>query len=329
MSGTLMKNNATEYFVPLNIVRPEKYWRFNSFCQNNVRYEAVRSVTGKIVNKYTGLLYPDTFLKNNKDIMIRRTTDEVMSELPKLWKQPKYIELDAKLKDLYDESEKEFAEWFDNASAMEIRNNILGQLALLRHQTSLAKVDYTIDLAMEHILQTGRKIAIFTHHIDSRELLADRMIDFFKKTDEGLGEPIYGNVVRVLTQGSKDVQKEIDEFKNSETEKIIILSTLAHGESINLQFMADCILHERQWNPANEDQAISGRFRRIGQESKSIICQIPTAIGTIDEYLVALNERKGVNASEIDTGVIGSYDTDFVRELAEKIAEKGRAKWKL
>lgn len=324
MSGTLMKNNASEYFVPLNIVKPEKYWRYNSFCQNYVRFEAVRSVTGKIVNKYTGLLSPERFLDNNSDCMIRRTTDEVMPELPKLWKQPKFIELEENFKKIYDESEKDFAEWFESASDMEIRTNILGQLALLRHQTSLAKIDYTIDLALEHILQTGRKIAIFTHHIDSRELLADRMIQFFKEKNHD----VEGDIVRVLTQG-KDVQQEIEDFKNSPTEKILILSTLAHGESINLQFMADCILHERQWNPANEDQAISGRFRRIGQESKSIIAQIPTAIGTIDEYLVELNERKDVNSREIDTGVIGNYNTDFVRELAEKIVAKGRMKWKL
>src|SRR5206468_1093289 len=100
-------------------------------------------------------------------------------------------------------------------------------------------------------------------------------------------------------------------------------------ESINLQFMSDCILHERQWNPANENQAISGRFRRIGQESKHINCIIPIAIGTIDEALVEINERKKVIGDEMDTHEIGNYETNFVLELAEKIAERGRSKWRL
>lgn len=325
MSGTLIKNNATEYFVPLNIVKPEKFWRYKSFCRHNVRLEAVRTVTGKISNRYTGLIYPKEFLKSVSDCMIRRTTDEVLPELPKLWKQQKYAELEENFKAIYDESEKDFAKWFDSASDIEIRLNLLVELARLRHQTSLAKIDFTIDLVLEFLLQTNKKIAIFTHHIDSREFLANRMIEFFKETS-----PDNPSVVRVLTQASKDVQQEIEDFKNSETERVVILSTLAHGESINLQFMSDCILHERQWNPANEDQAISGRFRRIGQAENKITCQIPVALGTIDEYFVESVERKRGIASEIDTGIQSDpNDSDFVRDLAERIASKGRLKWRL
>lgn len=329
MSGTLIKNNATEYFVPLNIVKPEKYWRYASFCNTHVRLESVRSVTGNYVNKYTGLIDPSGFMKSVADCMIRRTTDDVLPDLPKLFKQQKYVELDEAFQKIYDKSEKNFAEWFDEASAMEIRTNLLAQLALLRHQTSLAKIDFTIDLALEFILATDRKLAIFTHHIDSREFLADRMITFFRNVnDPGCKQFSTDSVVRVLTQG-KDVQQEIETFQNSPTERIIILSTLSHGESINLQFMSDCILHERQWNPANEDQAISGRFRRIGQEAKSIGCMIPTALGTIDEYFVELVERKRAISKELDTGEVNGYSEGFVRDLAEKIAERGRSKWKL
>jgi len=325
LSGTLIKNNATEYFVPLNIIKPERYWRFNSFCMNNVRQDFVRSVTGQYVKKWTGLINPERFLDNNSDCMIRRTTDEVLPQLPKLWKQQKYVELEENFREVYDESEKDFAQWFDTSSAAEIRMNLLAQLAKLRHQTSLAKIDFTIDLALSFIMENDRKIAIFTHHIDSREFLADRMIKFFHDTNHDKEGPI----VRVLGQNPKGVQEEIAEFKNSPTEKIIILSTLSHGESINLQFMHDSILHERQWNPANEDQAISGRFRRIGQEAQGITCMIPCALGTIDEYYVEINKRKENISKELDNGIVAGEAIDFVAELAQKIAEKGRAKWRL
>lgn len=318
MSGTLMKNNATEYFVPLNLVKPEKYWRETSFCYNYVRQELVRSAVG-VSMKYTGLKDPAAFKEMTKEYMIRRTTDEVMPDLPKLFKQQKYVELDDKFREIYDDSEANFAEWFDTASAVELRTNLLAQLALLRHQTSIAKIDYTIDLALEFLMSNDRKLAIFTHHLDSRDFLVERMDKFFLETGHSR--------VTVLGRGA-DVQQEIEDFKNSDS-RIIILSTLSHGESINLQFMSDSILHERQWNPANEDQAISGRFRRIGQEAKSISCMIPTALGTIDEYFVELTERKGATGKEIDTGKIESFNTEFTMELAEKIAAKGRAKWKL
>lgn len=318
MSGTLIKNNAIEYFVPLNLVRPEKYWRLSSFAQRNVRYEYVKSVSGYSM-KYTGLIDPAGFKEMTKDYMIRRTVDEVMPDLPKLFKQHKYVELDDKFREIYDNSESEFAKWFDQASAAEMRTNLLAQLALLRHQTSLAKIDFTIDLALEFLMSNDRKLAIFTHHLDSRDFLAEKMDKFFHETGHAR--------VHVLGRG-QDIANEIEEFKNSD-ERIVILSTLSHGESINLQFMGDSILHERQWNPANEDQAISGRFRRIGQELKSIQCQIPVALGTIDEYLVEIGERKGAIGREIDTGEIETFNTNLVMELAEKIASRGREKWRL
>jgi len=318
MSGTLIKNNATEYFTILNIVKPEKFWRYNSFCYNHVKYEFVKTAIGWS-QKFTGLKDPEGFKEMCKDFMIRRITDEVLPELPKLFKQQKYVELDEKFREIYNESESEFAKWFDSASSVEIRTNLLAQLAILRHQTSIAKIDFTIDLALEFIMSCSGKLAIFTHHIDARNIIADRMDTFFKET----GHPL----TTMLGRG-QNVQEEIEEFKKSES-RILILSTLSHGESINLQFCSNSILHERQWNPANEDQAISGRFRRIGQEAPHINCMIPVALGTIDEYFVELVERKRGISKEIDEGQQEAWNAGFVAELAEKIASRGRERWKL
>jgi SNF2 family DNA or RNA helicase len=70
----------------------------------------------------------------------------------------------------------------------------------------------------------------------------------------------------------------------------MIASTLACGEGVDLQTCSDCILHERQWNPQNEDQAAPGRFRRIGQTAKVINITCPEAEGTIDEDLDVIVE---------------------------------------
>lgn len=323
MSGTPIKNSATEYFTILNILKPEKFWRYESFCNTYVRYEFVKTAIGWS-QKFTGLRDPIAFKEMCDSFMIRRTTDEVLPELPKLWKQQKFVELDEAFREIYDRSEKDFVEWFEGATQIELRTSLLAQLALLRHQTSLAKVDFTLELTLEFLLSSegNKKLAIFTHHIDSREFLIDRLRSFLLEIGN-----FTEDLITVLTQGS-DVQEEIERFKSNPNARIIILSTLSHGESINLQFMSNCILHERQWNPSNEDQAISGRFRRIGQEAKVIECMIPVALGTIDEYFVELVERKRNISSEIDTGEI-MESSSFTAELAEMIASKGRARWKL
>ena len=49
----------------------------------------------------------------------------------------------------------------------------------------------------------------------------------------------------------------------------MVASTLAAGEGLNLQTCSDCVIHERQWNPANEEQ-VEGRFIRIGQIAETV-----------------------------------------------------------
>jgi SNF2 family DNA or RNA helicase len=321
LSGTPIKNSATEFFTIFNILKPEKFFRYTNFCNNHVKFEYVNTAVGWS-QKFTGLRDPEGFKEMTKDYMLRRTTDEVLPELPKLFKTQQYVEVDDEMQEIYDKSESDFAKWFDTASTQEIQSNLLAQLAKLRHQTSIMKIDYTIDLVMSFLGASDRKLSIFTHHIDARNLLAERM----QPALEQLGFP----PASILTKGS-GVEAEIEEFKNGDA-RVILLSTLAHGESINLQFCADSILHERQWNPSNEDQAISGRFRRIGQEAKKIRCNIPVALGTIDEYFVELIERKRKLTNEALSGesIEESWSqSGFMGELAEMIATKGRKKWKL
>jgi len=321
LSGTPIKNSASEYFTILNILKPEKFFRYTAFCNNHVEYEYVRTAVGTSP-KYTGLRYPEEFKEMTKDYIIRRTVDEVLPELPKLWKTQQYVVIDDDMQKIYDKSEGDFAKWFDTASSQEIQTNLLAKLAMLRHQTSLMKIDYTIDLVMTFLGSSDRKLAIFTHHLDARDLIASRIQPILTE----LGFP----PAFILTKGS-GVEAEIEQFKESDA-RIIILSTLSHGESINLQFIADSILHERQWNPSNEDQAISGRFRRIGQEAKKIRCSIPVALGTIDEYFVDMVESKRVMMNEALSGKSADVNwnqSGFMGELAEMIATKGREKWKL
>jgi len=56
----------------------------------------------------------------------------------------------------------------------------------------------------------------------------------------------------------------VDQFKDNSNCRIMLASTLAAGEGLNLQFCSFYIMMERQWNPANEEQP-EGRFSRPEQ----------------------------------------------------------------
>jgi len=122
----------------------------------------------------------------------------------------------------------------------------------------------------------------------------------------------------------------IQENFNKSSRCIMVASTLACGEGIDLQTCSDCILHERQWNPQNEDQAAPGRFRRIGQLSNVINITVPSGEGTIDEHLDALVDTKRrqfhavMNKGEVPTWNEG----DIARQVAQKIVQKFNEKKK-
>ena len=318
LSGTPFKNSAAEYFTILNILHPEKYYRQTQFCSNHVQ-----SVWNGRAWKYGGLKYPDEFKEMTKDYIIRRTMNEVFPELPDVFKMPIFAELEDRVSEIYDSEAAQFAEYYDeHFGDVGFQTNILAMMSRLRHITSLAKIDTTIDKTVEFLGSTDRKLIIFVHHHDTRDILAERL-------DKVLAELELGKCC-VLTANDKNPQSRIDEFEKSD-DRIIILSTLSHGESLNLQFMSDSILHERQWNPANEDQAISGRIKRIGQKASHLQCIIPIAVGTIDEFFAELVEQKRQYfESSMSGGEAQPWnETSLMMELAAILAEKGRAKWKI
>jgi SNF2 family DNA or RNA helicase len=84
---------------------------------------------------------------------------------------------------------------------------------------------------------------------------------------------------------------------------------------------------ERQWNPANEEQA-EGRFSRIGSLAESISATYMTAIGTIDEFFMKLVENKRRLVREAMTGQKSNWDeSEILNELSAMIVSHGRKSW--
>lgn len=324
LSGTPIKNNATEYFTILNILQPNKFYNLSNFCWNYVEqyYDARGNAW-----KYGGLKNPADFKRITAKFIIRRTMDEVLPELPKVWKQFRYVDLAEDIQKIYDQEWKEFTEFYEESEGkrgLEFYSNIMAKMARLRHLTGLAKIDFCLDNLIEFLGSTERKITVFVHHKDVGETLKMRLDDICQELQ--LAAPYY------LKSEILNRQEYLDEFAASQS-RILIASTLASGESVNMhEFCADVIAQERQWNPANEEQAFSGRFRRIGQTAEKINVNYLIAVGTIDEYFAELVERKRQIFDEAMSGEKSDTPWDessLIKELAEVLATKGREKWKI
>lgn len=318
LSGTPIKNNAIEYFPILNLLRPELFPNRDRF----ITYEVDFYHMGGTSYKAGGLKYPEEFKERTKDFIIRRTRNEVMPDLPKIRRDYKYYPLMEEVQAAYNKNVKVLSDVLDREeegghSKFELGGDLLSALNKLRHITGFAKLEPVIDYVNEFMEESENeeKITIFHHHIDVGDILELKLSELFPNS-----------VLRMKsTNSSEERMNLVDSFREDKEKRIFIVPTLAGGEGINLQFCSHSIIMEREWNPANEEQA-EGRFSRIGSTASSVLVNYPTATGTIDEFFAELVERKREAVGITLDGAAAKWDeSNIMRELATLVVKKWRA----
>jgi len=314
LSGTPWKNRGSEFFPVLNMLDPQKFYSHDGFIRRwvDIYWEGNRRKEGGIRN-------PERFREFVKDIIIRRERQEVMRELPTINRTKLNVQLEEMQKELYEESVSEFVKWY-NEYVMSGEEDtidglqILAKMAKMRHIAGLAKIPATVEFAEEFVEETDRKLVIFVHHKDVGHLI-------FTELTNRVGEQI--KVRKLTAEMSSEERYNIQEEFNNSPRMILVASTLASGEGINLQTGSDCIMHERQWNPQNEEQA-EGRFIRIGQTANVVSGTYVEAEGTIDEDLDSIVERKRrAFHAVMNKGEMPRWNASEIgKELASKIADR-------
>lgn len=316
LSGTPIKNNAGEYFTILNILKPERFhnfaWFLNTFCDTHA---------GAYQTKVGGLKNPELFRSMTEDFIIRRTQEEVLPDLPKMSRRFHHVELNPKFNPAYANALKELDDLIYGEDEVD-NTAIIAIMTKLRHITGMSKVLECVDYVEDHLNSTGRKLTIFLHHHDVANLLEI-------KINQLLAEMGMKPVLSLSSSLDGDARAEmVRKFKEEDDRLVMIASTLASGEGLNLQFCNDAIMLERQWNPANEEQA-EKRFHRIGQlKPVSIIYML--ASETIDEFFTELVEQKrAIVANTLDGKDIDWSEQNLMRELANTLVSKGAKRWRL
>src|SRR3970282_1211249 len=135
MSGTPIKKHAGEYFTVLNLVAPTRFPQYqryiDSYCDAYHNGWAL---------KVGGLKDPERFHEDTKDIIIRRTKDEVLKDLPSLDRKFYHVDLDPKLNKAYATALKELDDlYYDDMSAFERGSATIAIMGKLRHITGISK----------------------------------------------------------------------------------------------------------------------------------------------------------------------------------------------
>jgi len=324
LSGTPIKNNAAEYYTILHILNPDKFSSKSHYLDYWVKKEVVNGY-----EKYAGIKYPKEFAEYTKDMIIRRTREEVKDEIGmRVTKANRifyHVDFESdKLKALYLAAEAAFIREMEESTKKKDPVELIARLSVMRHLVGLNKIQPTVDLAVEFLMEnpTG-KLLIFAHHQDVMAAISTLLSRWC--ADGGYPLPLIYH--SGLNQNERyDLIAKFAEGKHP----FIIGSTLAMGEGVDrLQEVCnDCIIAERQWNPANEEQAES-RLVRIGQKRGFVNATYPIATDTIDEYFTEIVEGKRISMKETMDGVVSEWDeTGLLTALYDAITMKGRKKTK-
>lgn len=311
LSGTAIKNNAGEYFPVLNFINPEMFPSKAKFLRDDVVWDGVKAY---------GLKYPVMFEKKTKDWIIRRLREDVLPDLPKVFRIFRKVEMDQGLRDAYIAIVKEFMAYYeglDEEPDFGEGTNILGYFSRMRHIIGISKAQAAVDYAEEFLLSTNRKLCIFVHHKDVGQMV-------IKKLEQTLRDGGYDMPAEITSDMDvMERQAQVTKFK-TEGCRIMVASTLAAGEGLNMQFCSDCLIVERQWNPANEEQA-EARFPRPGSTADKINAGYLVALDTMDEWMTSLVEQKrSIMQETLDGKTVEWSQQSLMKELTNIMIQKGR-----
>ena len=306
LTGTPVTNRPAEYASQLDILGKLKefgglwgfYRRYCGAYQDNFGQWNIsgHSNLDELNERLRGTCY------------IRRTKDQVLSELPPVVHSRVLVEGTPAGMAEYQKAEKDIIKYItDRAKEIAIElgenpyskavvaklraesNEHLVKLSVLRRLSAKAKMPAVHEWIEAHIAD-GKKVVVCAHHRDIVDELAKK----------------YGNLRIQGGMSVEDVEVQKKKFMTLSVEDapVIVLSIQAAKTGHTLTASQDCLFVELPWTPADVDQTYS-RLHRLGQQGSVTSTYLLTS-GTIDEEIYKLIQKKRavVNAS-VDGGEKG------------------------
>jgi len=258
-----------------------------------------------------------------RPLVLRRTKDQVLRELPDRIEVRRDVELGAAERALYEATRVAALEDLvgeDDDVPQDKRFRVLQQLTRLRQLACCsalvspaaprrsAKVRALID-DLSEVLEEGHTALVFSQFVSLLEVVSEEL-------DEA-------GVEHLTLTGETSLaerRKRVDAFQAGKA-KVFLISLKAGGTGLNLTAADYVFILDPWWNPAVEDQA-ADRAHRMGQTRPVTIVRL-VALGTVEERVLSLHARKrALVASVLQEGdAAGRMDArDMVALLQEASA---------
>lgn len=300
LTGTAIKNRADEYFVPLNILAPDKFPSLEHFRRRWLEQDAKGKWSR--VNRYRF----DEFKETIAPYVLRREKEDVYTDLPTLNRMFTIITIDdARLKEAYNKVLDRLERDLDAGRAGFFEN--IGELMLLRQICGMAKVKWTSDYVESMLMDSDKaKVAIGIHHHSVRDNLAYNLAQF--------------GVMKLSGEDSAEAKDRIMTRFESSPERCLVINMLAGGVGMDFHYVNNVLILERQWSSADEEQ-FEFRFYNPDKSIKTAATNIEYVIakGTIDEWFYDMvEEKRQIFGETIGTNWSLSGDPTSFKQLVEK-----------
>ena len=315
LTGTPLENHLGELWAQFDFLMP-------GFLGNATRFNRTfRAPIEKLGDSAMRL----TLTERVRPFLLRRTKEQVLTELPPRTEIVRWVEIEGGQRDIYESLrvafDKKLREVLREKGVGQSQIMILDALLKLRQvccdprlvkldsaraivkkgQAVSAKLTLLMEM-IEELLDEGRKILLFSQFTSMISLIEDelkeRAIDYAK-----------------LTGQTKDRETPINRFQAGDV-PLFLISLKAGGTGLNLT-AADTVIHyDPWWNPAVEEQA-TARAHRMGQDKPVFVYKLMTQ-GTVEEKILALQARKRGLADQLIKGdaagkhLLSSEDLDVL-----------------
>ncbi len=303
MTGTPIENNTFDLYAQMNFINPGLLGGIQQF-KTDYANAIDKNKDVKVAEELRQIIHP---------FLMRRTKEQVMTDLPPKTEQVLYCEMGKEQRKVYEALKNKFRDYLMNK--IDEQGFEKSQMFILEALTKLRQVcnspsllndeqDYTnesvkIDLLLENIVEkTGKhKILVFSQFTSMLGLIKNRL-DQQKINYEYLDGRI------------KNRQSKVENFQTNEEIRIFLISLKAGGTGLNLTAADYVYIVDPWWNPAAEAQAID-RCYRIGQ-NKNVMAYKMICKDSIEEKIVQLQEgKKQVSNDLIQT------EKSFVKQLTK------------
>ncbi|HEN8706082.1 SNF2-related protein [Pseudomonas sp. zbq_11] len=321
LTGTPMENNLGELWSIFHFLMPG--WlgdlkRFNQDYRNPIERHGDSERMAHLASRI-------------RPFLLRRTKEQVATELPAKTEMVHWVELSDAQRDTYEAvrvaMDQKVRDEIARNGAARSQIVILDALLKLRqvccdlrlvkgveskgNQADKGKLGALLEM-LEELLSEGRRVLLFSQFTSMLALIEQELEK--RKIRYSL-----------LTGDTRDRRTPVQQFQQGESE-VFLISLKAGGVGLNLT-AADTVIHfDPWWNPASENQA-TDRAYRIGQDKPVFVFKLITR-GTVEEKIQLLQQEKAaLAASLLDGGQAGQWrlgDEEIEALFAPLPGKRGR-----